>query len=246
MKKILIPIILLLSLALIGCEPQSVQKEATENLQPETVQDIQPTEPVPAQPAEEIDLPEEDSPESELNEIEIECNLGLRCLDAHRIGFQTGRCEFVNVKACIGGCENDVCSERLPPEVTKDSDHPVIDEGQISYDRAGWQFVDFGKEISTSKRIFYDVKIKQYSPQLEQNYYRSESSRYALWIVAKPFESVTFLDCYNERDERTQYKGIRSGSTLCVKTIAGNIAAVGGNWEGVPTEEITLSWKLFQ
>jgi hypothetical protein len=172
--------------------------------------------------------------------------MGMRCLDAHRIGFQTGKCAFLSVKTCIGGCENDICSERLPPVETQNRDHPIIEEGLISYDRAGWQFVDFGKEISTTKRIIFDVKIKQYSEELVRNYFRSESIRYALWTVARPIETVTYLDCYNERDKRTQYQGIRSGNTLCVKTIDGNIAVVGGTWSGTPSKQTALTWKLFK
>ncbi|MBI2656662.1 PEGA domain-containing protein [Candidatus Woesearchaeota archaeon] len=60
-----------------------------------------------------------------------------------------------------------------------------------------------------------------------------------IYVLNKPVKDVQKEDCiFSDNAVSIVY----SGQTLCVKTIEGNVAAIGGTWQTTPT---MLEWVLF-
>ena len=60
-----------------------------------------------------------------------------------------------------------------------------------------------------------------------------------IYLLNKPVNEVQKEDCiFSDSAVATVY----SGQTLCVNTMEGNVAAIGGTWQEMPTE---LEWKMF-
>ena len=90
-----------------------------------------------------------------------------------------------------------------------------------------------------------DMKIKLWALASNYKYYRVESYRSGIWKVSKSYEETTYEDCLKGKNGGTAYDNLKSEQTLCVQTNEKLIGAISGSWEGPPTKDTVLSWKLF-
>jgi len=98
-------------------------------------------------------------------------------------------------------------------------------------------FYDFSKGNFTNIRL-YDSDI--FSKRFQKYIVFTRFDPVNIKVIEKVIDEVEKEDCV---DIRGQYDLLYSGQSLCVITIEGRIAALGGNWDN--TENTKLTWKLF-
>ncbi len=196
--------------------------------------------------AEKTELEPKETPKK----TEEECTLGHKCLDEKRRGYQLSTCSFNNVVECEYGCKDGKCLLEEPSEPSEESVEGafILTEGKKELGKIGRRYCDFSEEqIFEGDDVvgYYDVKVKLYSEAGGYEYLRVESPNPAVWIANKGIVEATRADCMNKIANKDSYFNLRSGQTLCIETVEGNIALISGYWEGIPTEDTELSWKYY-
>jgi len=189
----------------------------------------------------------EEKTETELEEKPQEttsCEIGFKCLDENRRGYQSTTCLFSQVDECQYGCKDGKCVIGSPPPEEKEEFH--LTEGKTTMSIIGRRYFDFSEEQMALKEVYdWDLKIKLYSKSSDSDYLRVESSGPDLWIIEKGITEDVRSDCINNIKDENSYHNLKSGQTLCIKTKERNIAMIGGSWEGLPDEYTELSWKYY-
>lgn len=122
--------------------------------------------------------------------------------------------------------------EKPETEMPENISAPVSNKVNLSafamyYDFEKFQFT----EIRTDKSDLFSRKYETYV-----NFQALTPAK--MYLLNKPIAEVTKEDCiFSDSAVANMY----SGQTLCVKTIEGNVVAIGGNWQEMPTE---LEWKM--
>ena len=192
--------------------------------------------------------PKETLPETKeevKNETSLSCNIGWKCMDAKRKGYQSSNCAFSQVDECQYGCKDGACITTAPPEEKKEETF-TLTEGKAIINKLGDRYADFSKgQIFQDEVYDKDLKIRLYSKAQGRDYLRVESPTSNLWIIEKGITDAGRADCMEKIVLANAYGSLKSGQTLCVKTKENNIALLGGYWEGLPTESTELSWKYY-
>ena len=187
---------------------------------------------------------DEDSSSSTV--VKGDCAIGFACLDANRRGYRTSDCVYSNVDACTYGCEDGKCKRASTVEVVV-PDKEIATSGTATFDILAWRFFDFSDgEILIKDNYDYDAKMRFFPPSSGYDYFPVEGFSGNVWIMDIPIGEITFKECDEGEQEAVSYSNLGPGETLCIRTREGSMAAVGGNWEGLPGRDTLLSWKLFE
>lgn len=189
-----------------------------------------------------VEAPKEIQGEQEENKES--CTIGWKCVDKNRKGYQFSDCVFTQVNICTNGCKDGEC---LPsPEEKKEQKTFSLNEGRGIVNSLEWKQCDFSEgQIFLDGVADQDFKIKLYAKTTGYNYFNAESQSAGLWLINKPIADALRSDCMDRIADADSYSYLRTRQTLCIKTKEGNIALVGGYWDGVPDESTKLIWKYY-
>ncbi len=136
--------------------------------------------------------------------------------------------------------EENVVEESIPelPEPEEEPDLESIKaSGVVNIGDKFSVYYDFSEGKFEDKRSFEsDTFSKRYQDQLLFTRFNPVNIK----VIDKSIEDVEKEDCEGIKG---QLGTLISGQSLCIITIEGEVAALGGTWE--TTENADLTWKLF-
>ena len=157
------------------------------------------------------------------------------------VAITSGRTEEIqaslselNPKEPIQETKETIVAEPKPEQTLKKQ----VSEGlnKTSIDRKFTIYFDFDNGLVTDlRKSKTDVFFKNYKSYL----YYTIIYPAKLAVADRPISEVTAEDCASANGVVAK---VLSGQTLCVRTMEGGIAAIGGSWETEPEE---LEWVFF-